>query len=230
MVQEPLYSLPMKTKKDLRIPFTWEERRPIHLERFFYVPKQCDVSGFERVRWDDVRVFGARAPVHVEFCSGNGEWIGRQAKERPDIHWVAIELRFDLARKIWLKSFREELPNLYVVCAEAALFTREFIEPRSVAKSYVHFPDPWPKLRHAKNRLIQAPFLASLANVTERGRGVTLVTDDLPYHQRMIDAFAAVSAWNRLPVQEVHSPADSFFARLWQSKGRSAHTLRYACE
>lgn len=213
----------MKTKTDLKIPFTWEERRPILLERFFYIPKHYDATGAEKLSWNDPRIFGREAPVHIEFCSGNGEWIGARAKEQSDVHWVAVEMRFDRARKIWLKSFREEIPNLYVVCGEALGFLRHFAPPQSVARAFVHFPDPWPKLRHAKNRLIQAPFADALEEILASDGSVTLVTDDAPYHEQMASTFAA---WR--PTQMAPTPTDSFFARLWLAKGRTIRTLQYA--
>src|SRR5579872_3724980 len=82
----------MKTAKDLRIPFTWAERRPILLDRFFYLPKSYD--GHERwgvFDWADPQVFGNQQPVIIEYCSGNGQWIGERAKQNPTVNWVAVE-------------------------------------------------------------------------------------------------------------------------------------------
>lgn len=88
----------MKQASDLRIPFTWQERRPIILERFFYLPP-CDEALY------DPSIFTERGPLAIEYCSGNGEWITRMALQQPQFQWIAVEKCFERARKIWLNIF-----------------------------------------------------------------------------------------------------------------------------
>ena len=211
----------MKTKQDLRIPFSWEERYPVYLERFFYIPKQFDHRE-QRLAWRDL--FGNDRPIYLELCSGNGQWISEKAKQNPSINWVAVELRFDRARKIWLKSFRENLSNLYTVCGEGATFLRYYAPPKSIERAFINFPDPWPKLRHAKHRLVQAPFVALLAQVV--CNRVTLATDDTPYREQMIQEFAKVASWQR-EADPQEDYGDSFFANLWKDKGKILHYLQF---
>lgn len=220
----------MKSKKDLKIPFDWEERRPVYLERFFYLPKQYDKNEtFGRLDWTDERIFGNGKPVRIELCSGNGQWIGERAKENPDINWVAVEIRFDRARKIWLKSFRENIPNLYTVCAEGKAFLRYYAPLASVEQSYINFPDPWPKLRHAKHRIVQAPFLGYLSSVLKKGAIATFATDDAAYKEQMI---RELKGW----IPKFESPfyktddeeyGDSYFRTLWKQRGRTIYHIEY---
>jgi len=217
----PRIPTPVKTKQDLCIPFSWEERHPICLERFFYLPKQFDHQE-QRLAWRDL--FGNDRPVCMELCSGNGQWIGERAKQYPSINWVAVELRFDRARKIWLKSFRENLPNLYTVCGEGATFLRYYAPPKSVERAFINFPDPWPKLRHAKHRLVQAPFISVLAQTVQSR--VTLATDDAAYREQMIQEFAKEPSWQR-EVDPQEDYGDSFFANLWKNKGRLIYYLQF---
>jgi len=203
----------MKTKKDLVIPFSWEERRPILLDRFFYVPKQYDHKE------DRMSLEG---PLFMEICSGNGQWVGEKAKKHPEITWLAVEMDFQRARKIWLKSFRENIPNLLVVCAEASAFVRYYAPV--VEEAYVNFPDPWPKRCHGKHRLIWAPFVQLLQKVVKKK--ATLVTDDEPYCQQMVREFAKAGGWQRdewLPEEY----GASFFGDLWRERGREIFYLRY---
>jgi len=221
----------LKTKKDLRIPFTWDERRPILLERFFYLPKQYDHQD-SWLSFSDPAIFGNDKPVYLELCSGNGQWIGEQARLHPEINWVAVEMRFDRARKIWLKSFREEIPNLYVACAEGAAFLRHYIKPGSITQSFVNFPDPWPKRCHGKHRLIWAPFLELLGRAMKDGGFSTMVTDDAPYRDQMIREFAKVRQWKpefAAPFYQTEwaSYGDSFFGDLWKGKGRESFYMKY---
>jgi tRNA (guanine-N7-)-methyltransferase len=221
----------LKTKKDLRIPFTWDERRPILLERFFYLPKQFDHQDFW-LPFSDPTIFGNEKSVYLELCSGNGQWIGEQARLYPDINWIAVEMRFDRARKIWLKTFREEIPNLYIACAEGAAFLRHYVKPGSINQSFVNFPDPWPKRCHGKHRLIWAPFLQLLARTMKEGGNATMVTDDAPYRDQMIREFEKVKLWKPEFAEpfyqtEWSSYGDSFFGDLWKEKGREAYYMKY---
>lgn len=220
----------VKTKNKLTIPFPWEERRHIFLERFFYVPKKYDSAAFgERIDWTSPHVFGNDAPVYMEICSGNGQWIIEQAKAFPNVNWVAVEIRFDRARQIWQKCGVEGLANLYVVCAEALDFLRHYVLPNSIAQSFVNFPDPWPKRQHAKHRIVQAPFVAAIKNVLQCGATITLATDSRPYRDQMLEEFRSWPSDFPSPffVTEMDSYGESFFADLWTKKGRELFYLRY---
>ncbi len=217
-------------KKDLHIPFRWEERRHVFLDRFFYLPKKYDsqLHG-EWLDWSEPKVFGCELPVCVEFCSGNGQWIIEQAKANRACNWVAVEMRFERARQIWLKGAREELSNLYVVCAEALEFIRYYVPPSSIAQSFVNFPDPWPKRQHAKHRLVQQPFLLELKRALQKGAPITLATDSAEYREQMIHAFSGWSSCFEAPFfcTDFPSYGESFFADLWTRKGREIFYMRY---
>jgi tRNA (guanine-N7-)-methyltransferase len=222
----------MKLKTDLVIPFTWEERRPVLLERFFYIPKNYSYRGDEElVRWEDERVFGTDRPVAIEFCSGNGQWLVARAKERPDWNWVGVEMKFDRARKLWLAIDRAGLSNVYVVCGEGRGFLDHHVLPDSIGEAYVNFPDPWPKLRHAKHRIIQTPFLKLLSRAVHKGGAVTLVTDDASYRDQMVSTLsetAWVPEWDFphfITLSEGYGA--SYFRTLWEKKGRAIFCLRY---
>jgi len=220
-----------KLKKDLHIPFTWEERRPILLERFFYLPKQFDHKDMH-LDFTSPLIFGNNQPVYLELCSGNGQWIGEKALLNPEINWVAVEMRFDRARKIWLKLFREKISNLYVVCAEGTAFLRHYVKPSSFMESFINFPDPWPKRCHGKHRLIWASFLQLLGKtMTERGHA-TLLTDDPTYRDQMIREFAKAGKWqpifsNPFYKTDWSSYGDSFFGDLWKEKAREFFYMKY---
>ncbi len=210
----------MKTAKDLIIPFSWEERRPILLDRFFYIPAQFDYRAEEIPFFEDDR------EVVIEYCSGNGQWIGERAKENPQFNWIAVEKKFERARQVWLKIHREGITNLIVVCGEGLIFTR-FYAPKAV-QIYVNFPDPWPKLRHAKHRIIQTPFLKALLPVVVQGGKAVCVTDDEGYAEEMKREFNQCPEWKFLfHSHEWPDYGASFFKNLWKAKGRIINYLSY---
>ena len=226
--------LSMKKASDLKIPFVWAERRPVLLERFLYVPDHYDQHDrWTLVPWTDPAVFGNSQPVAIEYCSGNGQWICEKAKQNPEINWVAVDIRFDRCRKTWLRTHRENLPNVYIMCGDANLLNRYYIPKRSLSEIFVNFPDPWPKLRHAKHRLIQAPFLKEVAEAALPGAYATFVTDDEPYATQMLRELNASPYWSpRLPPpylsMEWPDYGSSYFFDLWKKKGRNIHFLPFA--
>lgn len=231
----------MKKVQDLKIPFSWQERRAVFLEKFFYLPPACKISLEEQkkwqesigdFRWSDPRLFGNDLPVILEYCSGNGQWICQKAKENPDYNWVALDIRFDRCKKIWARLIREKIPNLFVFCGEARILTSSYLPKRSLDGFYVNFPDPWPKLRHAKHRLIQSPFIEEAAELLLPQKEAILVTDDFVYLEQMIQELQKSPKWKALlpfPHYELN-PKDlgsSFFLELWQQKKRNIHQTRF---
>lgn len=209
----------MKTAKDLIIPFSWHERRPLLLDRFFYVPAQY---AYSQTR---IPFFEKEQPLYIEYCSGNGQWIGERAKQNPDTNWIAVEKKFERARQIWLKSHRENLPNLCVVCADALTFTR-YYAPKA-EEAFVNFPDPWPKRRHAKHRLIRPEFLKDLSQILDPGCKATCVTDDAVYAEQILKVFQ-MPEWKLLfHVTDLPDYGKSFFKDLWLNAGRTIYYVSF---
>jgi len=223
----------MKTANDLRIPFVWEERRPVLLERFLYVPNHYDRhDAWTLVSWDDPAVFGNNQKVALEFCSGNGQWICERAKQNPLLNWVAVDIRFDRSKKTWARMQRENLPNLYIMCGDANQLVRYYIPKGSVSELFVNFPDPWPKLRHAKHRLIQTPFLVEMANISRGDALATFVTDDANLAAQMLRELNDCPIWRpRLPPPHYTLDREdygaSYFSDLWKKKGRNIYFIPY---
>jgi len=204
----------------LEIPFTWAERHPILLDRFFYLPGHYDHR--EKI----FPFFADAKPIIIEYCSGNGQWIGEKAKQNQQVNWIAVEKKFERARQIWLKGEREQILNLSVACGEGFLFTR-YYAPLAV-EIYINFPDPWPKRRHAKHRLIRASFLQELLRIVRPGGKATCVTDHPSYAQEIGAEFAKCPEWKFLfNINEWPDYGRSFFNDLWIGKGKAIHYLSY---
>lgn len=210
--------------KDLKYPFPWEERRPHLQDRVLFVPDYYDrhrewtFPGFGAIFEND-------RPIAIEYCAGNGTWIAEKARGS-NRNWVAVEWRFDRARKIWSKMKNYGLPNLLTVCGEAQVFTRDYLPPKSVAEAYINFPDPWPKEKHAKHRLFQAPFVEELARVVQNS--VTIVTDDPAYANQIQAVMAHQNLW-KAPSHctDRTDYGASFFDSLWRAKGKTIHYFTY---
>jgi tRNA (guanine-N7-)-methyltransferase len=203
---------------ELRIPFTWAERRPIQLDRFLYLPPCAE-------QLHDPTLFVVRQPMVIEYCSGNGEWIAEAARRAPECFWIAVEKKFERARLIWRRMMRMALENLWVVCGDARIFSRFYMPSASAEKVFINFPDPWPKRKHAKHRVIQSCFVQDLERILKPGGSATLVTDDLATSERILLEFARwYSFFPQGFVTEWPNFGTSFFHDLWTRKGC---TIRY---
>lgn len=171
---------------DLRIPFTWQERHVVIKDRVWFLPPRVCNDPFVFPGWDHPELFGAARPIRIEYCSGNGSWIIDQAKKDPHSNWLAVEKQFYRARLIWAKIKNLGLDNLAVALAEGLELTERYIPSSSVEEIFVNFPDPWPKRRHGKHRIIKEDFVKELSRIIKPKGTATLVTDDEDYSKIMI--------------------------------------------
>lgn len=209
--------------KDLPYPYGWDDRRPFLKDKIFYVPEYYEEHK-EELFPSFAEFFGNDNPVHLEYCSGNGEWIINRARENPDKNWVAVEIWFERVRKIYSKTINYGIENLMIISGEGLTFSRQYLREGCLNGVYVNFPDPWPKKRHAKHRIIQSPFVDELRRTLVPGGTVTLVTDDITYKEQME---CEMEKWHKVPPQQ-ENYGSSFFERLWLSRGLEIHHLCYA--
>lgn len=172
------------------------------------------------------RVFSADQPLEVELGSGDGTFLVDLAKSKPDRNFIGIERLLGRIRKMERRARRAGLTNLRGVRIESSYFLEYLIPPHSVAALHIYFPDPWPKRKHRRHRLINERF-AQLAYQALASVGlVYLRTDDRDYFEQMNGVFAASSLF-----QSTETPADlagllTDFERDFQSRGIG--TLRAA--
>lgn len=215
----------MVKQQDFKLPFKWEERHAIVHERLWFVPEKMTSHTYSFPGWDHPDFFGSSKPVHIEYCSGNGTWILEKAKINTNVHWLAVEKRFDRARKIWAKIHNQKHQNLMVGLAEGLELTKQFIPQMSVDGIYINFPDPWPKRRHERFRIVSKPFVQELHRILKNDGLVTIVTDHEGYSNSIIKEMLAHNGFSSTIAEPYFSepPQDygtSYFEELFKSKGK----------
>jgi tRNA (guanine-N7-)-methyltransferase len=134
---------------------------------------------------DFAAMFGNSNPVEIEIGMGKGTFITDQAKARPETNFIGIEY----ARWFWRYASdrlrRSNCLNARTVRAEASFFLNEFVPAGSISVVHIYFPDPWPKARHHKRRLIQEKFMPMLMRVLRDGGRVQIVTDHAEYFEQI---------------------------------------------
>jgi tRNA (guanine-N7-)-methyltransferase len=144
-------------------------------------------------RLEPVKLFPHPQPLEVELGSGDGTFIARYAERISDRNLLAVERLLGRLRKIDRKGQRAGLANLRLVRIEASYLLEYLLPPESVHALHVYFPDPWPKRKHHKNRLVNARFAELAAQALRPGGTVYLRTDDQDYFAQMTAVFAANS-------------------------------------
>ncbi|MEM7175307.1 MAG: tRNA (guanosine(46)-N7)-methyltransferase TrmB [Chlamydiota bacterium] len=212
----------------LQYPYSFEERRPTLINRVFFLPPHY-FGELGVLSWESPKLFGNHHPVHIEYCSGNGEWIIDRALRYPQWNWVAVEKKFKRVRKIYAKREKRQLKNLAIVAGDAIALTKHCLALNSVAAIYINFPDPWPKKKHAKHRLIQEEFVDNLSQVVLPAGTFTLVTDHSDYWEQIRVILEKVAIWKAVsvPARFEEEYGSSYFDRLWRSKGLPIRFLAY---
>lgn len=219
---------------ELTWPYSWEERRVLIKDGILYVPDLLErYDDFVFPGFSSPEVFGNEREVQVEYCSGNGAWIVEKAMQNPQVNYVALEKKFDRVRKIWKKKQKFQLDNLFIVYGEGLLTTQNYFPKSSITQVYVNFPDPWPKTRHWKNRIVQGAFIDEMARILTEGGSLMVVTDDAPFSEFVMKEMAPHKGFKSVfpdPyfVQEFPGYGSSYFEELWREQGKTIRYHRYA--
>lgn len=141
-------------------------------------------------RFDRLGHFGRTAPLVVEIGFGMGESLAQIAAAEPGHDFLGIEVYPAGVGALLSRIDAMQLSNLRIVQHDAVEVVRDMLEPGSIARVQVFFPDPWPKKRHHKRRLIQPAFVALLAERLERGGTLHCATDWEHYAVQMLDVLS----------------------------------------
>jgi len=149
-------------------------------------------------RLDFSRLFGNDQPVILEIGFGNGAATWQMACSHPEQNFIGVEVHRPGIGRLLLALRREGLANVRVACADAVPWLRERVAPQSLDGVRIFFPDPWPKKRHHKRRMIQPDFVELLASRMKTGAILHLATDWRPYAEHMLEVMGSSPAFENL--------------------------------
>ena len=131
-------------------------------------------------------LFGRLAPVVVEVGSGMGETTARIAQENPGTDYLAIEVHAPGVGSLLKRLGEDSIANVRVVQHDAVEVLRDMVPQGSLAGMHVFFPDPWPKKRHHKRRLVQPAFARLAAERLAPGGYLHVATDWQEYAEHVL--------------------------------------------
>ncbi|NEC90419.1 tRNA (guanosine(46)-N7)-methyltransferase TrmB [Streptomyces sp. SID12501] len=135
-------------------------------------------------------LFGDDLPVVLEIGFGMGEATARMAADDPRTNILAVDVHTPGQGNLLNLADQHGLTNIRVANGDAVILLREMLTPDSLDGLRVYFPDPWPKKRHHKRRLIQPEFLDLVADRLRPGGVVHCATDWEPYAEQMLDVLS----------------------------------------
>jgi tRNA (guanine-N7-)-methyltransferase len=143
-------------------------------------------------------VFGREAPLVFEIGSGMGEATARIAAQRQDADFIAIEVHGPGVGGLLKLVDREQLKNVRVIRHDALEVLEKMIPDGALAGIHLFFPDPWPKKRHHKRRLVQPAFAALAARKLAPGGALHAATDWQDYAEHMLAVLSAEPGLERV--------------------------------
>ncbi|MEY2682329.1 MAG: hypothetical protein RIQ66_890 [Pseudomonadota bacterium] len=141
---------------------------------------------FRKEPIDLQEVFGRTGPIVLEIGFGMGETTARIARQHPEWNILAADVYRPGVGALLAKIDQEQLTNIRIVEWDAVEVLEHMLASNSLDAVHIYFPDPWPKKRHHKRRLIQAPFIELLVSRLRSGGVIHLATDWPEYADQML--------------------------------------------
>ena len=138
-------------------------------------------------------LFGRSAPTEVEIGSGKGRFLLELAMAHPDVNFLGVERAAKYHALVCHRAARRGLDNVRLLRTTAEDLLFRLLAPGSVRTLYVLFPDPWPKKRHHKRRLIQPAVVEQMLSILEPDGRLLVKTDHPAYGEVISDVLGSVT-------------------------------------
>jgi tRNA (guanine-N7-)-methyltransferase len=171
-------------------------------------------------------LFTKPQPLEIELGCGDASFLVEYARRNPAKNFIGVERLLGRIQKLHRKGSQLGLTNLRGIRIESAYFLQYLMPPHAAVALHVYFPDPWPKKRHRKHRLISESFPALARHTLVPGGTVFLRTDDVDYFQQMTEVFGAAKGFEKVETPVGLAEITTDFERDFNAQG--IPTLRAA--
>lgn len=176
---------------------------------------------------DLAALFPRPAPLALEIGCGIGDFVLQRARQQPEVNFVAIDIYNKGCLKTCRRLEREGLDNVRVVRTEARYLLTHFCAPGALAAVYINCPDPWPKKRHRKRRLVNADFLQGLRIYLAPGGELYFSSDVADYAEDVAAALTELDGFAHALAQPVAHELPSYpiskYMRRFLDLGQPIH-------
>jgi tRNA (guanine-N7-)-methyltransferase len=175
------------------------------------------------------KLFPQAQPLEVELGCGDASFLIEYARRNSAINFIGVERLLGRVQKLDKKGRRNGLTNVRGVRIESAYFLEYLLPKNSATALHIYFPDPWPKKKHRRHRLINEKFPALARAALAPGGTVFLRTDDADYFQQMNEVFDVAKEFSKTETPSSLAEITTDFEREFNAQGiptlRSAYQL-----
>jgi len=180
-------------------------------------------TGFVRLNFHEL--FGNSNPVVVEIGSGKGRFLIASAVEQPDVNFIGIEKSLHYFRVIHERVAKRSLRNVLLINHDAFPVMQKMFGDQSVSEIHIYFPDPWPRKKEQKRRIIRPESLAEMRRVLVDGGSGVYVTDHREYFERAAPLIADFfQSQTRIPTAD---PPRTNYEAKYRAEGREIYEVRF---
>ena len=176
---------------------------------------------------DFQNIFANPQPVELELGSGDGTFLIEWARRNPNRNFLGVERLLGRLRKIERKARRNNLQNVRAIRIEASYLMKYLIPQKSLWALHIYFPDPWPKRKHWRRRLINPKFCADAARALSSNGVVYLRTDNAEYFAQMRAVFAENRNFSKTETPPELAEVLTDFERDFLAKGIATKRIAY---
>lgn len=173
------------------------------------------------------KLFPASQPLHVELGCGDASFLAEYARLNPGVNFIGVERLLGRVRKVERKGHRLGLTNICGVRIESTYFLEFLLPPHAIEALHIYFPDPWPKKKHRRFRLINERFTTLAWQALAPGGIVYLRTDDADYFQQMTEVFNADKRFQPVETSASLAAVVTDFERGFNAQGIPTRRAAY---
>jgi tRNA (guanine-N7-)-methyltransferase len=182
-------------------------------------------TGLEPLKMETL--FGNAHPVVLEIGSGKGRFLLATAMERPDVNVLGIEKSLHYHRVIRDRFLKRDLRNIRLINHDAFVVLQKMIPDASLAEVHIYFPDPWPRKRERKRRIIRPEVLAEIGRVLVEGGYGIYVTDHEEYFESAAPLVEAAFERSERRVPGPDDPPRTNYEAKYREEGRPIFEIRF---
>ncbi len=168
-------------------------------------------------------MFGRPAPLHVDLGCGDGSFLAAVARQNPQKNFLGIERLLKRARSATRKM--ANLENVRILRADSLFVLRDLLAPESVETFYLLFPDPWPKRRHHRRRLVSGDFLGAVWAALGPAGTLRIATDHTEYCSRIRELAEKSEQFLMVDRDLEPDSIDSTFGKRFKDAGVPIHRV-----
>lgn len=178
------------------------------------------------------QVFGNKAEAALEIGFGDGDFLIETAGRKADWNFVGIEIKGKRFRKAVSRAEKKKIKNIRFLVMDARIAIEEVFSPNTFSEVYINFPDPWPKERHKKHRIINTDFLEKLSRIMKAEGVLEIASDHKEYISYILDVLDKTATFKCAfpPTRYVISPTDrpqTKYETEFREKGKEIYYLRF---